>query len=297
MTIEINGNSGFCGGVIRAISTAEDFLSANGNSRLFSLGAIVHNEEELARLEALGLIAIEEEDLEHMGPASGESLLIRAHGEPPAVYEKVRSLGFNLIDCTCPVVLKLQKDIRDAWSRLSVCEPRGQIVIYGKIGHPEVLGLVGQVGSEALVVENVQQLQDMIFSGVLDSRRPVEIFSQTTMSPVEYADLCSTLRKYLSAALTVHDTVCRLVSSRHEDYAGFARSHDVIIFVSGKTSSNGRVLRELCQSVNIRTFHISRVEDLNPAWFRPEDKVGVCGATSTPKWLLEKVAAAISDLH
>lgn len=296
MRVEIDGNSGFCGGVIRAIDTAERYLAQNGG-HLFSLGAIVHNEEELARLESLGLIAIDKDDLDQIGRAPGEMLLIRAHGEAPSVYRKVESLGFKLIDCTCPVVLKLQKDIREAYVRMQALPVPGQILIFGKIGHPEVLGLVGQVDGDACVVENVQQLQARLADGGLDASRPVEAFSQTTMSPVDYAAACSLLKSSMSAPLTVHGTVCSQVSSRHRDYADFARNHDVVIFVSGRTSSNGRVLRELCKSVNIRTFHISKVEDLDPAWFCPEDRVGVCGATSTPKWLLERVAEAIENLQ
>jgi len=293
MEVEVDRNSGFCGGVIRAISTAENYLAENGG-RLFSLGAIVHNEEELARLQSLGLIAIDKDDLEQMKVCSGETLLIRAHGEPPEVYSWARSKGFRLIDCTCPVVRKLQSEIRSAYERLR--DRGGQIVIFGKIGHPEVLGLVGQVGGDALVFENMAQLEKSLAENRPDTSRPVEIFSQTTMSPSAYSELCARLGERMTAELAVHESVCSQVSSRHRDYSDFASTHDAIVFVSGKTSSNGRVLRELCKSVNIRTFHISRVEELNPAWFRPEDRVGVCGATSTPKWLLEKVAAAIVGL-
>jgi len=293
MNVEIDANSGFCGGVIRAITTAEDYLGKN-EGRLFSLGAIVHNDEELSRLEALGLIAIDKDDLEQIHDVNGETLLIRAHGEPPEIYERASSLGFKIIDCTCPVVLKLQRDIREAYLRL---KGNGSIVIFGKIGHPEVLGLVGQVGGDAIIIERPDQLEETVSSGKLDLARPVEIFSQTTMSPVAFASLCGALKEKSLSDVTVHDTVCSQVSSRHNAYSEFARNHDVVIFVSGKTSSNGRVLRELCKSVNIRTFHISRVEDLNTAWFSPEDSVGVCGATSTPKWLLERVAAAIENLQ
>lgn len=293
MKVEIDANSGFCGGVIRAITTAEEYLSKNGG-RLFSLGAIVHNEEELSRLEAMGLIAMDKEDLEQIRGVQGETLLVRAHGEPPEVYARAASLGFRIIDCTCPVVLKLQRDIRDAYLKMNGV---GSIVIYGKIGHPEVLGLVGQVGGDAVVIENMEQLEDSISCGKLDLNRHIEIFSQTTMSPSGYASLCEVLKARSMAGLTIHETVCSQVSSRHRGYADFARNHDVVVFVSGKTSSNGRVLRDLCKSVNIRTFHISRVEELNPAWFRPEDTVGVCGATSTPKWLLERVAVSIENLQ
>ena len=188
--VEIDPNSGFCGGVIRAIGTAEQSLAEDG--RLYSLGAIVHNEEELARLEARGLVTIDTETLRAMrGPVSGESLLIRAHGEPPQVYDRVRELGFRLIDCTCPVVLGLQKKIREAHARLAASG--GQIVIFGKIGHPEVLGLVGQVDGGVTVVENLLQLQEKVAAGEIRTDRDIELFSQTTMSPEGYAQVCDAL--------------------------------------------------------------------------------------------------------
>lgn len=296
LSVEVDSNSGFCGGVIRAITTAETFQQEHGG-RLYSLGAIVHNEEELSRLEARGIVAIDKEDLDQIPVAAGETLLVRAHGEPPEVYAKAASLGFNVIDCTCPVVLKLQRDIKAAYSRLKALPEPGQVVLFGKIGHPEVLGLVGQVAGDAFVVENAAQLTALLSSGKLDVSRSVEIFSQTTMSPVAYKEICSLLQAGMQAPLTVHDTVCSQVAGRHRLLADFARAHDVIVFVSGRTSSNGRVLCELCKSVNIRTYHISRAEELNPVWFGPQDKVGVCGATSTPKWLLERVASMIENLH
>lgn len=296
LSVEVDRNSGFCGGVIRAITTAENFQQEHGG-RLYSLGAIVHNEEELSRLESRGIVAIDKEDLDQIPAAAGETLLVRAHGEPPEVYAKAERLGFNVIDCTCPVVLKLQKDIKAAYLRLKTLPVPGQVVLFGKIGHPEVLGLVGQVGGDAFVVENAAQLRDLLAAGALDVSRPAEVFSQTTMSPVAYEGICGILRDAMQAPLTVHDTVCSQVAGRHRLLADFARSHDVIVFVSGRTSSNGRVLCDLCKSVNIRTFHISRAEELNPVWFGPDDKVGVCGATSTPKWLLERVASVIENLH
>ncbi len=294
--VEIDPNSGFCGGVIRAIGTAEQSLAEGG--RLYSLGAIVHNEEELARLEARGLVTIDTETLRAMrGPVSGESLLIRAHGEPPQVYARVRELGFRLIDCTCPVVLGLQKKIREAHARLAASG--GQIVIFGKIGHPEVLGLVGQVDGGVTVVENLLQLQEKVAAGEIRTDRDIELFSQTTMSPEGYAQVCDALQGQMGAGagLSVHDTICRQVASRHRELAEFARAHDVVVFVSGRESSNGKVLCELCRRANIRTYHIGSVDGLRRAWFGPDDRVGVCGATSTPKWLLEEVALAIKNLQ
>ena len=293
MTVETDRHSGFCGGVIRAISTAEQYLGKEGR-QIYSLGSIVHNEEELARLSAMGLVTIDSEDLETIGRMDGETLIIRAHGEPPAIYGLARSAGFRIIDCTCPVVLKLQKDIREAYEALG---GKGKVVIFGKIGHPEVLGLVGQVGGDALVVENLDQLRKAMDDGLLPAEGRVELFSQTTMSPAGYVALQAFLREHVSGEVAVHDTICSQVASRHRQLTEFALSHDVTVFVSGKTSSNGKVLCELCKSVNIRTYHVSGPDELQAAWFRPEDRVGVCGATSTPKWLLDKVAEVIENLQ
>lgn len=295
LKVEIDAGSGFCGGVIRAIGSAEKFLDEVPGRHLFSLGAIVHNEEELSRLGRKGLVTIDYDDLSDMQDADGESLLIRAHGEPPGTYARALALGFNVIDCTCPVVLRLQASIREAYARLKPLG--GQIVIFGKIGHAEVLGLVGQVGGDALVVEDRAMLESALADGRIRADAPVEIFSQTTKSPAEYADICSFLEGSLpEGSLTVHDTVCSQVASRHEKLSSFALSHDVILFVSGKASSNGKVLCDLCKSLNIRTYHIGSEAEIKGEWFGDGDRVGVCGATSTPKWLLEKVAACVEAL-
>ena len=295
MQVEIDKNSGFCGGVIRAIGTAERIL--DGGGCLYSLGAIVHNEEELGRLEARGLVTIDNEDLEQMQePVAGETLLIRAHGEPPQVYERARELGFELVDCTCPVVLGLQRKIREAHERLG--KRGGQIVIFGKIGHPEVLGLVGQVDGGVIVVETLEQLQARLSDGSLRTDRDIELFSQTTMSPDGYRQVRELLAGVMDgASLEVHDTICRQVASRRREISDFARLHDAVVFVSGKESSNGKVLCERCRSANIRTWHVGSAAELRREWFRPEDRVGVCGATSTPGWLLEEVAEAIKNLQ
>ena len=262
---------------------------------MFSLGAIVHNEEELARLARKGLVAIDREDLSEIKVASGETLLIRAHGEPPETYERAKELGFNVIDCTCPVVLKLQQSIRDAYARVKPLG--GQVVIFGKIGHAEVLGLVGQVSGDAVVVEDVRMLESAMSDGTVKSDVPTELFSQTTKSPSEYEAVREALSSRIpEEMLSVHDTICAQVATRHDRLSHFALTHDVILFVSGKSSSNGKVLCELCKSLNIRTYHIGSEQDVQKVWFSPGDSVGVCGATSTPSWLLEKVAAYVSDL-
>ena len=307
LTVDIDSNSGFCAGVIRAIGKAEDFLKDGG--RLYSLGAIVHNDAELSRLVSQGLVTIDKEDLEEMVDANGETLLIRAHGEPPQTYLTAENLGFKIIDCTCPVVLKLQQRIKNAYERI-LEGGQGQIIIFGKPGHAEVLGLVGQTDGNAVVVENIAMLEEAIASGSIKLDIPTEVFSQTTKSPAEYSRLCARLEEMMASyselsierfkgrhLLNVHDTVCSQVATRHERLSRFALEHDVVIFVSGKASSNGKVLCDLCKSLNIRTYHIDSVGEVKREWFRADDKVGVCGATSTPKWLLEEVAAHILELN
>ena len=295
LTVEIDAGSGFCGGVIRAIGCAERFLDEVPGRHLFSLGAIVHNEEELARLGRKGLVTIDYDDLSDMQEAGGESLLIRAHGEPPSTYARAAALGFNVIDCTCPVVLRLQDSIRSAYARLKPLG--GQVVLFGKIGHAEVLGLVGQVNGDAVVVENRSMLESALAEGTIRTDVPIEIFSQTTKSPAEYSEICEALSERLpEGMLTVHNTVCSQVATRHDRLSSFALSHDVILFVSGKSSSNGKVLCDLCKSLNIRTYHIGSEAEIKGEWFGENDRVGICGATSTPKWLLEKVAACVEAL-
>lgn len=313
ITVDIDKNSGFCAGVIRAIGKAEEFLNAGKDAenqkRLYSLGAIVHNDSELERLMKQGLVTIDNEDLHEMVDATGEMLLIRAHGEPPQTYTTAYGLGFEIIDCTCPVVLKLQQRIKEAYLTQK-SNGKGKILIFGKIGHAEVLGLVGQTEGEAVVVENMMMLEDAIAEGQIKLGEPVEIFSQTTKSPAEYAMLCSRLEEEMARynelsierfkgtdLLKTHDTICSQVATRHERLSRFALDHDIIIFVAGKASSNGKVLCDLCKSLNIRTYHIDSVAEIKREWFRADDRVGVCGATSTPKWLLEEVAADILDLN
>ncbi len=300
LTVDIDKNSGFCAGVIQAIGKAEAFLAETGDkeARLYSLGAIVHNDAELGRLASKGLVTIDKDDLDEMRNAKGETLLIRAHGEPPQTYTRAKELGFNIIDCTCPVVLRLQQSIKSAYEKQEQAGA-GQIIIFGKIGHAEVLGLIGQTDGKAKVVENLFMLEEAIEEGSISTDVPTEIFSQTTKSPDEYTRLCAWLEDRMAdkALLTVHDTICSQVAARHERLSTFALEHDIIIFVSGKASSNGKVLCDLCKSVNIRTYHIDSPAEIKREWFRADDKVGVCGATSTPNWILEEVAQHILDLN
>lgn len=294
LEVEIDKYSGFCGGVIRAISRAERFLATSPGCRLYSLGAIVHNEAELKRLGEKGLVTVTKEGLRDMEDPRNETLLIRAHGEPPETYSYAESIGINLIDCTCPVVLKLQKSIREAWERL---HPQGgQVIIFGKVGHAEVLGLLGQVGGDAVVVEDLGMLLEALQEGEIRTDVPLEIFSQTTKSPSEYSGICDELSRRAQAGIKVHRTICSQVASRHEQLSEFAAAHDIIIFVSGVSSSNGKVLYDLCKSINPRTFHISAPDEADPSWFRAGDRVGICGATSTPRWLLEDAAGHVAGM-
>ena len=280
--VDIDPGSGFCGGVIRAITRAEEFLSGGGT--LYSLGAIVHNEAELSRLREKGLVTVN--SLSEV-PA-GATVLIRAHGEPPSTYKQAAERGLTIIDCSCPVVLKLQERIRNAYAH-------AQVIIFGRVGHAEVLGLLGQVDGDAMVVENTQMLSEALGSGKIDLSKPIEIFSQTTKSPTEYEQICGMLRE-AGANLHVNNTICAQVAGRHEKLSTFAASHDVILFVAGRSSSNGKVLSDLCRSVNHHTYLIGSEKEIDPSWIRDSQSIGVCGATSTPLWLLEKVAAQASSL-
>lgn len=286
LTIEIDEGSGFCYGVIRAVQKAEHKLKESG--KLYSLGSIVHNNLELERLNNIGLEVI---DFPQMKNLHDTTVLIRAHGEPPQTYAVAKSNNINLIDCTCPVVLKLQERIRNTYE-----EHKGQIVIFGKIGHAEVNGLVGQTNGDAIVVDSVENLHKVDFT------KPVQIFSQTTKDPKEYEDICGIIREKIVDAggkledFKVHDTICRQVAQRHTNLIAFAKKHSVIVFISGKESSNGKVLYELCKSVNERSYHVQDSDQIDAGWFRDGDSVGICGATSTPKWQLEGAAQYMEKL-
>lgn len=292
LSVEIDAGAGFCGGVIRAIDTAQKRLEKG--SGLYSLGAIVHNESELGRLEALGMKTVH--SIDEVPSGEGCDLLVRAHGEPPATYRTAMERGIRIIDCTCPVVLKLQRDIREAAARLRSEGRGGRLLIFGKAGHAEVNGLVGQVDDgDAVVLENVDDLEAAVADGRIDLSAPLEVFSQTTKDPDGYALLCRRIAE-LGGKPSVHRTICSQVASRHSGLARFAMAHDVVIFVAGNESSNGKVLFELCREHNPATHHICSPDDIDPAWFSDMDKVGVSGATSTPKWLLEEVARKIWQL-
>ena len=281
MRVEIDDNSGFCFGVVRAIGEAERALQSG---EVFSLGDIVHNRIEVQRLEQLGLRTVSHEDLPSL---EGCRLLVRAHGEPPSTFEQARALGIEVIDATCPVVAKLQERVVKAHNAMRAVG--GQVVILGKRGHAEVVGLAGQVDEPTIIVERVEDLEQIDFS------RQIFFLSQTTQS----VDLFEQLRREMLSRLaspdmlTAHDTICRQVSSREKHLDAFARRHDVVIFVCGRKSSNGKVLAEVCRAANPRTYNIEEAQELQPEWFEDAESVGICGATSTPKWLMQQVAEAI----
>lgn len=288
MKVTIDPHSGYCYGVVRAVEQADNYLE--NHSSLFSLGSIVHNGSEVERLHSKGLEVI---TYDRMKTLSNETVLIRAHGEPPATYKLARERNLTLIDCTCPVVLQLQKRIRLTHGELQ--KNNGSLLIFGKTGHAEVNGLVGQTDGKAIVVENLQDLKQWLSIAQDRISYPIAVFSQTTKDPLEYDALGRYLKEVVrnltgtDEQVSIHNTICRQVSSRHPNLQQFATEHDVILFVSGRESSNGHILCELCKRENPRTYMIEKTQEINPDWFQPEDAVGICGATSTPKWQLEQV--------
>lgn len=286
MKIEIDSDSGFCFGVVTAIRKAEEELSSG--TTLYCLGDIVHNSDEVQRLSAKGLKVITHDDLRHL---SGVKVLLRAHGEPPSTYALAKSRNIEIIDATCPVVLRLQQRIKQTYD--STLVPQPQIVIYGKRGHAEVNGLVGQTAGEAIVVENIDDLAKIDFT------RNVALYSQTTKSLDGFRAIADEIRQRLApeATLETADTICRQVANRVENLRRFARSHDVVVFVAGKKSSNGKVLYGNCLEENPNTHLVSNADELQPQWFDNADSVGICGATSTPRWLMEKVRDCLASLR
>ena len=281
MRVEIDEQSGFCFGVVRAISEAEGALKSGS---VASLGDIVHNRVEVQRLESLGLKTISREEIPTL---AGKRMLIRAHGEPPKTYALAEASGVEIIDATCPVVAALQRKVKAAYEKM--CEVGGTVVILGKRGHAEVIGLTGQVDEKAIVVESEEDLQLIEFS------RPIYFLSQTTQSIDKFYRLAEIMRKRLpdEAMFTADDTICRRVSSREEHLREFASRHDIVIFVCGRKSSNGKVLYDVCRGANERTYNIEERSELHAEWFEGVESVGICGATSTPKWLMEDIAEAI----
>lgn len=306
MQITIDEHSGFCFGVTRAIKAAEGELT---NGSLYCLGDIVHNGQEVARLEALGLQTIDYDDLRTL--PSHSRVLLRAHGEPPSTYWIAQQRGCEIIDATCPVVKKLQDRIRACYEQHKNDEAvPPQIVIYGKPGHAEVIGLQGQTNNTAIVIENTEQIDR------LDFERPIYLFSQTTKSVEGFQSLVEAIQSQNSRAnnrsnearkeitnhksqiaLEAHDTICRNVANRVAQLQDFARANDIVLFVGGTKSSNARVLYNHCKEANDRTYFVSSAEELSDDLLkqcRAAERVGICGATSTPLWLMERVSERLS---
>lgn len=275
LKVSIDKSSGFCFGVVYAIDMAEDILDSE--DYLYCLGDIVHNDEEVERLRAKGLRVIDHERLKEL---RNEKVLIRAHGEAPSTYQLALQNNLTLIDASCPVVLKLQNRIKNSH------DDDEQILIFGKHGHAEVIGLQGQTDGKALVFMDIAELDNV------ELPNKFTLYSQTTKSVDKFYQIKEELlnRGY---EVKANDTICRQVSNRYEELENFVKDFDKIVFVSGKKSSNGKVLYDVCKKHNDNSYFISNVEELNKNWFKPNDKVGICGATSTPMWLMEQVKAQL----
>lgn len=292
MQVTIDKNSGYCFGVEFAIKMAEDEME--NSDQLYCLGDIVHNDMEVKRLREKGLIVIDRDQLQEL---SNCKVLIRAHGEPPETYKTAIENNIELIDASCPVVLKLQHRVKTAFDKME--RENGQIVIYGKKGHAEVIGLTGQTLEKAIVVMEDSDLEK------IDYQRPVTLFSQTTKSTKGFYELSQKIEKRIkqskgdlnSMDFNANDSICRQVSNREPQLQRFAQENDVILFVSGKKSSNGKALHQVCLSENPRSYFIENETELDLGWFHPGDKVGICGATSTPMWLMERVKSHVEAME
>lgn len=290
MNIEIDQNSGYCFGVEFAIQMAEDEM--DGGQELYCLGDIVHNSMEVKRLNEKGLKIIDRDELKNLENAK---VLIRAHGEPPETYQTALENNIELIDASCPVVLKLQNRVKHAYDLIN--DKGGQIVIYGKRGHAEVIGLTGQTTDNAIIITEEKDLDQ------IDFNKPVILFSQTTKSTEGFYKMKSLIEDRIietkgeikEGDFHANDSICRQVSNREPQLQEFAKKHDVILFVAGKKSSNGKALYGVCKKFNPKSYFVENEEEINLEWLNPNDSVGICGATSTPKWLMEKVAKYISE--
>jgi 4-hydroxy-3-methylbut-2-enyl diphosphate reductase len=288
MEVEVDERSGFCFGVRNAVEIAEKALARG--EEVFSLGPIVHNDIEVERLAAMGLASVNHDEFKKLRNCK---VLIRAHGEPPETYEIAAKNNITIIEATCPIVKRLQSKIKETWEKTR--ESGGKVVIYGKAGHAEVVGLLGQTGNEALLIKDKEDLGSIQFSG------EVHLFSQTTMSVKEYNDLAESIIMKMKEQgipdaekhLHKNNTICGQVSNRQPRLKAFAKKHDVIIFVSGKESSNGKMLFNVCKNENPDTWFVSSPEEIRKEWFINRNSVGICGATSTPKWLIDKIKDTI----
>jgi len=292
LTVEIDEGSGFCFGVTTAIKKAEEELEkCTGKPLLYCLGDIVHNGMEVERLAAKGLVTIDHDQLKSLHHVK---VLLRAHGEPPETYEIARRNHIEIIDATCPVVLQLQRRIKKQYEASMATEgsTSSQIVIFGKNGHAEVLGLVGQTQNRAIVIEHLEEVTK------LDFNRDIYLYSQTTKSLDEFHQIITYIQDHISPEATFKsfDTICRQVANRMPNIAHFASRHDVVLFVSGRKSSNGKVLFNECRRVNCHSHHIENANEIDLSWFEGIHSVGICGATSTPKWLMEECRDYILSL-
>ncbi len=292
MQVTIDKNSGYCFGVEFAIKMAEDEMEQS--DMLYCLGDIVHNDMEVNRLSAKGLVVIDREQLSELHDCK---VLIRAHGEPPETYRIAIENNIELIDASCPVVLKLQHRVKSAFDKME--REEGQIVIYGKKGHAEVIGLTGQTLEKAIVVMEDADLDKIDYS------RPVTLFSQTTKSTKGFYEISQKIEERIQAAkqelsretFNANDSICRQVSNREPQLHRFAQENDVVLFVSGKKSSNGKALYQVCLTQNERSYFIENETEIDPYWFHKNEKVGICGATSTPMWLMEQVKSYVESLE
>ncbi|MEE1099152.1 MAG: 4-hydroxy-3-methylbut-2-enyl diphosphate reductase [Alistipes sp.] len=285
MRVVIDDNSGFCFGVVRAITYAEESLDES--NEVYSLGDIVHNRVEVQRLQELGLHTVTHSDMPDL---RGKRLFIRAHGEPPSTYLAAKSLGISIVDATCPVVATLQKRVKQVYEKMQ--SVGGQVVLLGKRGHAEVVGLTGQVNDDVIVIEREEDLS------LVDFSRPIYLLSQTTQSISLFQELAQKMEQRLTsgATLEVHDTICRQVANRESHLEEFSRSFEVILFVAGRKSSNGKVLSEVCRAANPRTYLVEEADEVQREWLNGVKSVGVCGATSTPRWLMQRVADRVIAL-
>lgn len=291
MIVETDSKSGFCFGVQNAVEIAEKALLKG--DKVFSLGHIVHNDREVERLASLGLVTINHKEFSELRNCK---VLIRAHGEPPETYEIAAKNNIEIVEATCPIVKKFQSRIKDKWEEIR--NEKGQIVIFGKAGHAEVVGLMGQTLNEGILASGPADISKV------DLARPVWLFSQTTMGIHDYEEFAELIRKGMlekgmmdpSRDLHVNRTICGQVSNREPHLKAFAARHDIIIFVSGRESSNGKMLYEVCKSVNPDTYFVSSPDEIDRKWFAGKKSAGICGATSTPKWLIENIRDIVAAL-
>jgi 4-hydroxy-3-methylbut-2-enyl diphosphate reductase len=275
---DIDERSGFCFGVINAIKKAEELLDKG--EKVYCVGQIVHNDEEVKRLFDKGLETIDHKQLREL---EGQNILFRAHGEPPESYELAREHNNVIVDASCPIILKLQRDVHKAWKNGE------NIYLFGKHNHPEIIGLSGQTNNEAAVFESLEELKEKQIPDKLT------LFSQTTKSLKAFYDVVEYLENK-RIEVNVKDTICRQVSNREHELKEFSRTHDKIVFIAGKHSSNGKVLYEVCKSINPQSYFITSPKEIKPEWFINNEFIGICGATSTPQWQMEQVKEAVEAL-